>query len=165
MSKLILLAFCTFCLGLSAQQQERNLTPYSDGKLWGYMDLDKWNNFEDRDIVIPAKYEEANEFSDGLAMVKENGKFGYIDRSGKYIVLPYLNDATDFENGVAFVKLGTKCICINKKGEEVEFPHQPTLDFPVTSDKYTVNMDNRYNNPLILPEGLSILRLKLNWKN
>jgi len=137
--------------------------PYDDGKLWGYMYLDKWNNFEDRIIVIPARYEQADDFHDGLARVKENGKFGYIDKSGKYIVLPYLNEATNFENGIAFVKLGTKCLCINTRGEEVEFLHQPMPDFSVASDKYAINMDNQYNNPLAIPEGLRILRLRLNW--
>ncbi|MCX6112928.1 MAG: WG repeat-containing protein [Proteobacteria bacterium] len=163
MTRLIILALCALCLNLSAQEKDINLMPYNDGKLWGYMDLDAWNNFEDKIIVIPARYEQAEDFYCGLARVKENGKFGYIDKTGQYKIFPYFNEGTDFENGVAFVKLGTKTLCLDTLGKDAEPPYQPVLNITTTSDRYTLNMDDRIYNPLTIPEGLSILKLKINW--
>ena len=36
----------------------------------------------DTDEVIPLVYERANDFSDGLALVCQAGKWGYIDTEG-----------------------------------------------------------------------------------
>ena len=36
------------------------------------------------DIVIPCQYDEAWAFVDGLARVKLNGRWGYIDNTGKW---------------------------------------------------------------------------------
>lgn len=58
---------------------------------YGYMN-------KQRELVIPYKYQEANEFKDGLAIVIQNNKYGAIDQSGKTVVpikFDYLSDYSE----------------------------------------------------------------------
>lgn len=52
---------------------------------WGYAD----KNFR---TVIPCKYEKAEEFSDGIAIIGLNGKVGLIDKNGNVLV-PVIYDS------------------------------------------------------------------------
>lgn len=54
-------------------------------------------------VIVPAEYEEAGEFSEGLAYVKKAGKYGYVDVSGKLVIAPTLWGAGDFSDGRAVV--------------------------------------------------------------
>lgn len=46
-----------------------------------------------------------NDFSEGLAVISLNGKYGYIDKTGM-IVKPQFDSVKEFENGFASVRLG-----------------------------------------------------------
>jgi len=52
-----------------------SLVPYRKGDKWGFSD-------ENKNIVIPLLYDNAISFSEGLAAVELNGKWGYIDTKG-----------------------------------------------------------------------------------
>jgi len=65
-------------------------------------------------------YDSANPFSEGLAVVEKNGKFGYIDTTGKVVIpIKYLA-ASDFYSGEASVETVSDYLYINKLGETVE---------------------------------------------
>lgn len=71
-------------------------------------------------IILPAKYDAIEPFSEGLAQVKLNWKRGYINADGKEIVVPKYSETGDFVNGFAVVfneKGGGGYI--NKKGKEI----------------------------------------------
>lgn len=90
------------------------LAKYSD-RGWGFIDR------EGR-IVIPAKFYEAGDFSEGLAFVRssEKLKFGYINREGA-LVIPYqFAWASDFHDGLAAVMLSKgKYGFIDERGKMV----------------------------------------------
>jgi hypothetical protein len=70
-------------------------------------------------IIIPFKYENASDFSEGLAAVQLNGKYGCINKSG-VVAIPFKYDIIfDFSNGMASVKLNGKYGFINAVGEVV----------------------------------------------
>lgn len=71
-------------------------------------------------LLFPFQYEDAFRFKEGLAPVKKNGKWGYIDKSGDVIIRYQYEYASDFLNGKANVRLNGKMIKIDKSGNEVK---------------------------------------------
>jgi len=51
-----------------------------------------------------------------------NGKYGYVNKAGKEIILPVYNEAQDFCEGLAQVKLNGKYGYLDKTGKEVILP-------------------------------------------
>jgi hypothetical protein len=59
------------------------------------------------EIIIPLQYDYADQFVNGLASVKFNGKCGYIDKNGN-IIIPFKYGTTwPFHNGLAEIQLGS----------------------------------------------------------
>ena len=81
---------------------------------WGYID-------RTGHIVIPQQFDEANVFSDGLALVIVEGKAGYINKSGTFIVVPqsrsYSPQHSTFSGGLACVELNGRWGFIDKQGK------------------------------------------------
>jgi WG containing repeat len=50
-------------------------------------------------MVISPQFDEAIEFSEGLARVKIDGKYGFIDKKGIVRINPRFNSATPFRVG------------------------------------------------------------------
>ncbi len=61
-----------------------------DGMSWGFID-------KTGKEVIPLKYDEAGNFKDGLAKVKQDGQYGYIDKNGKEIIPIDYIEISDFD--------------------------------------------------------------------
>jgi hypothetical protein len=74
-------------------------------------------------LVIPAVYNDAwqSKFQQGRAAVMDGKtqKFGYIDKTGKWLIPPTYDSAGIFENGYAVVKKGRKCGLIDLEGHEI----------------------------------------------
>jgi hypothetical protein len=68
------------------------------------------------------KYEDARDFSEGLAAVRLDRKWGYIDASGKVVIAPRFGDSSSFNGGVAVVNNGDNRI--NRSGEVI-WEHRP----------------------------------------
>jgi predicted DNA-binding WGR domain protein len=79
------------------------LDHYSKADYWGYID-------KAGQIVIKPQYDEAHQFSEGLAAVKRNGKFSYIDRAGKGLVVSpqFYPLVDDFRHGLAKVNVADR---------------------------------------------------------
>ena len=76
------------------------------------------------DVVIPLKYDWAGSFSEGLAVVGIEGKWGFIDKSGNEVVPLKYGYADEFSEGFACVSLTNKYKkdkygFIDKSGNEV----------------------------------------------
>jgi hypothetical protein len=68
-------------------------------------------------IVIPGIYDWASSFTeDGLASVRKDNLYGYIDKSGKEAILPQFNNCFDFSEGLAAVLKDGKWGFIDNKG-------------------------------------------------
>jgi len=70
-------------------------------------------------VISCSKYDYVDEFKDGLAKVKLNNKYGFINKTGKEITPIKYNYAHDFSDGLAQVKLDSKYGYIDKTGKEV----------------------------------------------
>lgn len=54
-------------------------------------------------LTIAASFDEASEFSEGLAAVKIGEKYGYVDKTGQMKIAPTFDTAKPFRNGLAAV--------------------------------------------------------------
>ena len=87
--------------------------PYkSDNGKYGYVGPLNMNE----KIVIPAKYDGAYAFSEGLGPVRLNDKWGYIDKTGTEVIPCQYDEANGFSEGLAAVELNGKYGYIDKSG-------------------------------------------------
>jgi hypothetical protein len=70
--------------------------------------------------IVPSR--ETERFSEGRARIEVNSKYGFIDRGGKVVIEPYLDDAGVFIDGWARVRLHEKWGFIDKGGRVVIEP-------------------------------------------
>lgn len=64
-------------------------------------------------------YDDVDCFSDGMAWVKQNGKYGFVDKTGKVVITIQYDYAGSFSGGLASVMQNGKSGFIDKKGEIV----------------------------------------------
>gem|GEM_PF-1989381 len=102
----------------SAAEPVVRLAPKEQAGKWGY--VRKGTGFEQDKVVIPFQYDHATPFSGGLALVKKEGKFGYIDANGKQIIPFQFDYATPFVNGRATVKKDGVLGQINQAGAMIK---------------------------------------------
>ena len=69
-----------------------------------------------RDQGRTSYFDDALPFSEGLAAVKNNGLWGYIDTNGEYVVQPQYEQATSFTGGCAAVYGGGMWQIIDSSG-------------------------------------------------
>ncbi|MFH2095025.1 MAG: WG repeat-containing protein, partial [Bacteroidota bacterium] len=79
---------------------------------WGFI-------LHDGTYLAEAIYEDAGDFSLGLANVKLNGLWGYLDTKGKTIIEHIYQEATAFSNEGALVKKEGKYGFIDMNGREI----------------------------------------------
>ena len=78
----------------------------------------KYGYVKNGQMVIKANYDYASEFSEGLARVGKNGKYGFVNEKGKVIIPIRYVAASNFNYGLAVVKtIDNKCFFIDKTGK------------------------------------------------
>jgi hypothetical protein len=112
--------FLFFLLAFSYFLSAQNLVPFkSSSGFWGYKDAD----FDE--IVIAPKYNSADNFSEGLAMVSDFSvnklfRYGFIDAKGNLVIALKYQKAGRFAEGLAPVRTERgKISFIDKSGNEV----------------------------------------------
>ncbi|SHF70646.1 WG containing repeat-containing protein [Flavobacterium fluvii] len=69
------------------------------------------------DIVLPAIYQSAEYFQNGLGLVGLDNKYGFIDNTGAFIIPNIYDEAISFYNDITFVTLNKKVLSIDKNGK------------------------------------------------
>lgn len=93
---------------LSISKESTMLIPYRKRNKWGFCTSNK-------EIVIDCIYDDAYQFIEDLARVKQSGKYGFIDRQGFEIIPFEYEIAYDFRKGFATVGYDKKYGKINKE--------------------------------------------------
>ena len=85
-------------------------------------------------------YNDIDDFSEGLAKVELNGKYGFIDKTGREVIPCKYDFAYGFSDGLASIELNGKWGCIDKYGKW--YDEEPTV-LPESITKITIS-DIRY---------------------
>ena len=105
---------------------------------WGYMDrMGK--------VVIDFQFDQAGQFSEGLACVEIGGQHGFIDHSGNLVIAPQFGEESQtFFEGLAVVQTGSgKCGFIDKRGR-FEIPAVFDWAKPFSEGIALVRVDGKY---------------------
>ncbi len=95
------------------------LLPRPQGLQYGYTDLaGEW--------VLEPQFEDALDFSEGLAVIRQEGQYGYINESGEFAIEPQFEAAQSFSEGLAAVMQNQQWGYIDLTGEMVI---EPQFDF------------------------------------
>lgn len=71
--------------------------------------------------IIPCEFDnDLLYFENNLALIKKDGKFGYIDVNADIIIPIIYDEAEDFSNGKAKVKRDDTWLLIDKTGKEFQ---------------------------------------------
>lgn len=76
------------------------------------------------ETLIPFQYEEVFDFNQGLAAVRQNGKWGFIDTLGQQILVPQYDGIISRPSDtvvIACVEQGERSFCIDRNGNCTEF--------------------------------------------
>ena len=115
---------------LAKEEAERMRLAEDDAKYEKFEEYGKQGFKKDGVVVIPAIYDKAWDFREGLALVELNDKWGYIDKIGKEVIPIKYNEVYSFKEGLALVKLNGKWGYIDKLGYEViQIKYESAWDF------------------------------------
>lgn len=102
-------------VGMSEFSEGYSVVTYDGGIYKGYIDTTG-------KLITPyEKFDEAHPFSEGLARIKKDHKYGYINTNGEIVIPCAYLWADDFSHGLASVGSSEWCVdgFINDKGEMV----------------------------------------------
>lgn len=93
-----------------------------------------------REFFAHPDFQGYNALNEGLQLTMKDGKFGYLDRTGKFIIAPMYDQANDFYKGKASVRKGNLTYSINRSGSrliknELRYRPKPAVMLPVYSTK------------------------------
>jgi hypothetical protein len=106
------LALLAVLPGAALAQDTSDAVPRCDGKFGLCRYVDRTTQQE----LIPARFERAMPFSEGLAAVRIRGKFGYIDETGEVVIAPRFDLAGEFHQGLAEILMRERAGVINRAG-------------------------------------------------
>lgn len=66
-------------------------------------------------VVIEPRFRRANDFSEGVASVREDGLYGFIDPSGKFITAEKYDYADSFRNDLCYAYIDGEDVIIDKR--------------------------------------------------
>lgn len=112
------------------------LFPVVQNERWGYCD-------STGTIRIPYQFDDAEYFSENLAIIELNAKKGYINKAGFMPVMPQFTEADPFSNGRAIVETDSAAGIINAIGEWIVLPRYYSISGPFDG-LYRVEQNEKY---------------------
>jgi hypothetical protein len=115
----LLITLCAFTK--FAYSQDVPLIPVTLFDIYTFKDVQGYIDTTGN-MAIEPKFDEAYRFSEGLALVKVEGKYGFINPKGEMVIQPIYDRAWDFHEGLSTVSVNSKLGFIDKTGKIVIAP-------------------------------------------
>lgn len=115
MKKIVLLIVFILQAIIVLCQNTPSLIPYRKWQKWGYCTPDK-------KIVVDCIYDAAEPLYCGMARVKKDGQYGFIDSLGNEVIPCSYDYASDFVDGMAIVRIRGRYGFINTKDKVIITP-------------------------------------------
>jgi hypothetical protein len=94
-------------------------------------------------VIIPNQFDAVGDYNEKKCAVQnKDGKFGYIDESGKIIINPQFNAASKFKNGYAIVELDNKAGVIDESGKYIINPQYSNII--IDEDIFLIELDDKW---------------------
>lgn len=111
------------------------LIPLNDSDYVGFIDTSGV-------FVIPATYDAATPFKEGVAVVTRNDSAWFVNKENKNVFNSFYTEAFPFISGIAPVNKNGQWFLINRQGQEIAGPFD---DLSEQSEQiYTVKLNNKY---------------------
>ncbi len=94
-----------------------NLTRFVNGGKTGFLFTDPADDTDEREFTIPARFDYADRFANGTAVVMIDGRWGMIDKSGDVVIPLEFDGVLRFQDGFAAVQHGERCGFVNRAGK------------------------------------------------
>ena len=128
-------------------------------------------------LVIPCQFDHASGFSEGIATVKIEKKWGFINTIGKLVIPCQFDDAKSFSEGLATVKIEEKWGFINTDGKLVipckfddAWKFSQGIAVVKIKDKQgyintngQVVIDCNFDFAISFSEGIAVVKIKDKW--
>lgn len=132
-------------------------------------------------VVIEPQFENAYQFSEGLACAKKDGKFGYVDTTGNFVIPAMFKGSDHFKGGFAKVWIDNgkevKVGVIDQKGKWVLKPKYDIVThqndgfvgavregkmafFDLKKKKFITKFEFDHNECWSFAEGLAMVKIK-----
>lgn len=144
-----------------------NVTKYFHEGYTGVELNGKWNFIDKEGKAIGGGiyrwlYDKNNDyvdnFQDGFAVVNRWSRYNYMNKSGKYLLLEWVDQADTFMEGFAGVKRDGKWNFINKKGKFVS-----NQWFDEIRTRSAFDVDKWFDSSIIISEGYAKVKLNGKW--
>lgn len=89
------------------------------------------------------KYDTKRNYSQGLAAVEKDGKWGFVNKKDKLLVSLKYDSVSDFSSGHAMVRLNGKWSYVNLRGQEIA-PIKYEKVMPFSSGRGWVKLNGKY---------------------
>lgn len=150
-NKIAILISITFFFGCITSKEVESLSldksilyPIGENNNWGFA------NSEGETVISPI-YEQVDFFRNGLAMVKRDGKFGYIKKDGSWHIKAKYDSATSFISNCASVIIGENTFFINRRGSKMRVNDCHSIDgggciivLPANPNKFFKLVNGKY---------------------
>ena len=111
-------------------------------------------------IVVKAVYDEADNFSDGMALVRKGSKYGFVNTKGEIAIPLKYKWAEDFSDGLTSVLTSKGYIFINKQGKQV-FDTCYEMTYGFSDGLASVQIGDKFG--YINTNGKTVIKAQYNW--
>jgi hypothetical protein len=93
-------------------------------------------------FVIPAMYDAATPFQEGLSVVVKNDTSYFVNKENENVFNTFYSEAYPFINGIAPVNIGGQWFLINRQGQKTNGPFEELSE--QSENIYVVKQNNKY---------------------